>query len=115
RHVPLNSLPVSASDLDATTYVLVRSLGSVLAPARPIAAVGAITNFDTGNAVVRRDIAIVQGLISADLTGTALVPLFIRGFGYFSQIEVVNAFDVAQPVTLTARGANGAVIPTGRN
>ncbi len=115
RHFPVNSLPISAADLDAATYVIVRSLGSVLLPSRPVFAAGVVTNFDTGNGVVRYDSGIVHAASSVSLVSTSVVPLFFAGFGYFTQVQVVNGSDLPQAITLTALGADGTAIPAAGN
>jgi hypothetical protein len=114
-HVSLNSLPVSFTDLSAVTHVIVRSLGSVLSNGRAVTAEGAVTQFNTLFGNTTQDAAVVQAAASDTMTSTVLLPLFVQGFGYFTQLEVVNDTDTAESVTLTARNTTGAVIPTGKN
>ncbi len=110
RFLSLNSLAVPRADLDGVTHVFVRSLGNVLAPGRPVAAVGTVRRFDTGNGVVREDAGTVQALQNERLSSVVLLPLFVQGFGYFTQLSVVNPTDFPESVTLTARGASGAPV-----
>jgi hypothetical protein len=116
---PLQSADVSLNglgvNLDSVTHVIIRSLGSVFSNNRAVFAVATITNFDNGNGVVRADPAVVQALPVGSLGGGTRIPVFIRGFGYFTRLQVVNASNSAQSVTLTAFSTSDAALSAANN
>src|SRR5262249_5369300 len=115
RHVDVNSLPVPFATLSAVTHVIVRALGSVLLNGRSVVAEGKVTQFRTPSGNIVQDTAVVAAMTAESLTTTAVLPLFVQGFGYFTQLQVVNNSDNAETVTLTARGTDGTVLQTGQN
>ena len=115
RFWSLNEASHPVAELNAVTHVVLRSLDSVLTSGRTVSAVAGVRQLTTGAGVVHDDVGLVQGVPIGGLSSTALLPLFVQGFGYFTQMQVVNTSDVSQAITLTARSENGAVIPTGRN
>ena len=110
--ISLNSLPVS---LESVTHILIRSLGSVFSNNKAVFAVATIKNFDAGNGLVRGDAAVVQGVPVGNLTSSARVPAFIRGFGFFTQLQVVNVSTLPQSVTISAFSTSDAALPAARN
>jgi hypothetical protein len=110
--VALNALPFA---LDGFTHVLVRSLGNVFSNNRTVSAVAKVTEFDTGNGMVRSDGAVIQGIPFANLSSNARVPIFIRGAGYLTLLQVVNASTSPQSITITALSAGDAPLPAARN
>ena len=115
RSVSLDSLAIPAAELDGVTHIIVRSLGNVFIPGRAVSAVAKVTSFNNGSGLVRADAAFVQGVASDLLSSTAFVPLFVKGFGYFSGIQIVNPTDAPEAVTLVARGPTGANLSGLRN
>jgi hypothetical protein len=115
RHLALSSLPLTFSQLSGVTHVIVRSLGSILSNTRAVAAEGDVTSFNAPSGNFAGDLAVVPAVPSDGLGATVRLPLFVQGFGYSTQLEVVNESDTAQTVTLTARGTNGAAITAGTN
>jgi hypothetical protein len=115
RHIPLSSLGVASADLNAVNYVIVRAIGSVLSGTRAVYAEGDVIRFASSSGNVTQDLAVVPAVGSETLTSTVLLPLFVQGFGYFTQLEVVNTSAIAETVTLTMKATDGTTPATGRN
>ena len=116
---PLHTATINVSSASNISYAYVTT-ANILRPITPVAASAVIRNFNAATAgaagaLQRTDFAVVPAVPNTGFTKTTQIPFFAQGPDYFTLVQIVNLSNVQQTFSVTARQADGSLVPGTNN